>query len=513
VPFAFTRSHQADMSRSEIALFASALALVGLFTSVAGAGFPLDDSWIYQSAARTLATNGEWALLPGQPGAAVTSPLFTLLLAIGYKLGVNHLLWTHLLGASALGLQAILMARLAVRAFPGLAAGGWIAGLLSISTWQLVWAAASGMETALFCLLTTGLIYFAWHMPTGDTRISVFRGAAAFGILAGLTILTRPEGAVLAGLAWLAMWLGKSRRPRALAQSLLALLVCALVIAPSLAINFQQTGALLPQTATAKLAQFSPLTRLQLSTRIANIVLPVLAGGQVLLLPGALVFLWRLLRKRNWRSAAPFALPCLGIAALVLIYATFLPAGYHHGRYLIPALPSLILAGSIGLASALTGWTRTRWRRVIAKSWLLACLSCSVIFVLFIAPSIFRRDVAIVNEEMVAAASWVAENVPHTETLAAHDIGALSYFARRLPIDISGLSDRDVLAVIADASAIWDLLADHDVEYLIAFPIQIPDFQGRRQMLCPVYVSEGKEALRAGGVKMVVYRLAWNGDC
>lgn len=112
------------MSRSEIALFASPLALVGLFTSIVGAGMPLDDSWIYQSAARALATNGEWALVPGHAGAAVTSPLFTLLLAIGYKLGVNHLLWTHLLGASAIELQAILMARLAGRALLGLAAGG-----------------------------------------------------------------------------------------------------------------------------------------------------------------------------------------------------------------------------------------------------------------------------------------------------------------------------------------------------------------------------------------------------
>ena len=503
------------MSRFEIALLASSFALVGLYKSVAGAGLPLDDSWIYQSAARTLATEGEWALVPSHAAAAVTSPLYTLLLAIGYKLGINHFLWTHLLGASALGLQAILISRLARRAGTNFAASSWIAGLLSIATWQLVWAAASGMETALYCLLTTGLIYFAWRMPNGASGTSDFLGATAFGILAGLTMLTRPEGAVLGALAWLAMLVGRARMsfPRRLPQGGIALLACALVIAPSLAFNFQQTGALLPQTAIAKLAQFSPLTQLDLSTRIVNIALPVLAGGQILLLPGALVYLKRAVRERPWREAALFTLPVLWIAALALMYAALLPAGYQHGRYLIPALPSLVLISGIGIASALNNWSGRRFWRVFAKVWLLACLASSAIFVLFIAPSIFRRDVAIVNEEMVAASSWVAEHVPHLESVAAHDIGALTFFAQRMPIDISGLSDPDVLAVISDAEAIWDLMQDHDVEYLMAFPNQIPDYQRRREILCPVYISDGEAALRAGGERMAVYRLAWNRQC
>ena len=114
---------------------------------------------------------------------------------------------------------------------------------------------------------------------------------------------------------------------------------------------------------------------------------------------------------------------------------------------------------------------------------------------------------------MVAAANWVAENVPQSESLAAHDIGALTYFAERLPIDIFGLSSREILAVISDAAAIWNLVENRNVDYLMAFPGQIPAFQKRRQFLCPVYVSEGEAALRAGGEKIAVYLLAWNGEC
>ena len=44
------------------------------------AGFPLDDSWIHQDFARTLATTGRFAFQPGRGGAGATSPLWVVLL-------------------------------------------------------------------------------------------------------------------------------------------------------------------------------------------------------------------------------------------------------------------------------------------------------------------------------------------------------------------------------------------------------------------------------------------------
>ena len=98
-------------SRDIIFLIIAGL-LVGLYVVLAGGGFPLDDSWIHQTYARNLAQNGEWAFIPGEPSAASTSPLYTVVLAIGYMLGIPYALWAHLLGVLALGVMAILFSRM-----------------------------------------------------------------------------------------------------------------------------------------------------------------------------------------------------------------------------------------------------------------------------------------------------------------------------------------------------------------------------------------------------------------
>ena len=54
-------------------------------------GFPLDDAWIHQTYARNLALRGEWAFIPGKPSAGSTSPLWSVLLAPGYRLGLSTL--------------------------------------------------------------------------------------------------------------------------------------------------------------------------------------------------------------------------------------------------------------------------------------------------------------------------------------------------------------------------------------------------------------------------------------
>src|SRR4030067_1070587 len=70
-------------------------------------GFPLDDAWIHQTYARNLAQRGEWAFLPGRPSAGSTSPLWTILLAVGHALRTDPRAWAYLLGTAALVLTAM----------------------------------------------------------------------------------------------------------------------------------------------------------------------------------------------------------------------------------------------------------------------------------------------------------------------------------------------------------------------------------------------------------------------
>src|SRR5688500_1156110 len=130
---------RSPLRRTDIALLLISAALVAYYVAVSGGGFPLDDSWIHQTYGRNLGQFGEWAFLRGQASAASTSPLYTVLLALGYALGVPIALWTHGLGVLALAGAGMLAVRLVERLD---AKARWlplIAGITVVGNWHLIW--------------------------------------------------------------------------------------------------------------------------------------------------------------------------------------------------------------------------------------------------------------------------------------------------------------------------------------------------------------------------------------
>ncbi len=220
-----------------------------------GIGFPLDDSWIHQTYGRNLAQTGQWAFVPGVPSAASTSPLYTVLLTLGYVLNAPYFIWAYALGMAALSAIGLIGARLAEQLFPGLPNVGLFAGLLLVATWHLVWAAASGMETALFGALSLAVIGLAWRELT-DVRPDVgasFGRGLIFGVVSALLTLARPEGAGLVGLCGLLMFIVRPQKTwRAFgAWAVGAGLSWFIVIAPDLLFNYRLNGSLLPNTSSA----------------------------------------------------------------------------------------------------------------------------------------------------------------------------------------------------------------------------------------------------------------------
>lgn len=528
---------------SQDALLAGvALALCLLYVRTADGGFPLDDAWIHQVYGRNLALTGQWAFVPGAPSAASTSPLYTVLLSIGYRLNAPFQLWTHGLGALALTITALLGARMAARLLPGARGVGLAAGLALALSWHLVWAAVSGMETMLFGMWTLALIALAWAQRDADFAAKADRGLVGygrqgllFGALAALATLTRPEGILLAGMIGLTMLLV---RPQGTwrgftAWALGAALAFGVVIAPYLVLNLQLTGGLLPDTAAAKQTQFAQLLRLPYPARALRLLTPLSAGGQLLLVPGAaalgLLLLRQMfiadgddghpsragylpsLRPSRWKMLFDL-LPLAWAAALVLLYAARLPADYQHGRYVIPALPAFIVFGAAGTARLLM-ISRGLLPRVFSRTLALSAALAFAYFALLAGPAVYRQDVSIIDQEMVTAARWIAANIPPEETLAVHDIGALGYFAPRPILDLAGLVSPEIIPFINDAEPLWAWLQQNDARYLMAFPDQIPGDDPRDPRLCQVFTTGGTASPAAGGPNMAVYALAWDGAC
>ncbi len=455
--------------------------VTGLFLVVAASrghtGFPLDDGWIHQTYARNWAETGQLAYVAGQPSAGSTAPLWTLLISLGYRLQIDPLAWTYVLGAISLAITAWLVYRLAARLIPQRPTAAWAAGLIVALEWHLIWAAVSGMETLLFCALMLLVI----------DRVQARSSGWAIGWWGGLLILTRPEGLVLIGLAALVM-LARSGRDglKTVVQMSITLI---LTVSPGLWFNWQAGGTLFPNTFYAKQSEYAVLTSslpIWLEA-IGQMLIAPLAGGLFLLLPGLLAYVLRR-PTRYWRTVNWAAwLPLLWAAAHTAVYALRLPVHYQHGRYLIPVIPVLAIYGVAGVARLMARRTG-RWGRVINRVWAIS-IALIAIGYLPLGAVTYANDVSIIDDEMVAVAKWLAVQTPPDAVIAAHDIGAIGYFARRPLLDLAGLISPEVIPFIRDEAQLLTWLQAHGARYLVTFPGWYPQLV-RAPVFQPIFAGQ-----------------------
>jgi hypothetical protein len=487
----------------------SVAAYVGVSMPGGSAGFPLDDAWIHQTYARNLAESGQLAFVPGQASAGSTSPLWTLLIAAGYKLNVEYRLWTYALGALSLALCAWTAARLSLRLWPDRPHLALAAGLLCLFEWHLVWAAASGMETVLFAGLGLALIERAAR------PISGWRGGAVFGALGGLMIVTRPEGLLLVAMAGLVAVTRPAHPDRSgapdTAESVFHLRLAFVVasaagfvipVLPAVWLNVLASGTLFPNTFYAKqqeyVVYFSSFA-VWLPRAIEVIGAPFI-GAQILLVPGLLRRVFSSLFNLRDRSAWPCALPAAWFAAHLAAYVARLPVAYQHGRYLIPMIPIVVLVGLHGSARLLE---RIRWRRVMHRASLASLVAATAAFWLLGAGA-YRIDVDVIENELVASARWIDANTASDALVAAHDIGAMGYFAQRPLLDLAGLISPEVIPIIRDEPALMEMLRARRPDFL-AVP---PDFYSTlldAPGLEPVFTGSSPAAPR----HWQVFRTGW----
>jgi hypothetical protein len=535
------------------------------------AGFPLDDAWIHQTYARNLTTSGQWAFVPGQTSAGSTSPLWSLLLSLGYWLGLPYRSWTYTLGIVCLGLAGWSAARLGARLFPARPWVGPLAGLGCVLEWHLVWASVSGMETMLYTWLSV-LIVDVWLLadrrpPTADRRRQIdeqdtqrpmvgnqpngpqwLQGAIShqvaavsgrpsavgtewfLGLLGGLLALTRPEGLGLVGLIGLAAGWRLRHAPRRVlrAWSLMGLGL-ALPLIPYLAFHYSTTGLPFPNTFYAKQQEYALLLTLQpVWQRWLAVVSVTLVGGQVFLLPGFVYAVWRSistlhsplstlhsptpnpqpLALSSQPPASALLLPAAWWLAHLTLYALRLPVTYQHGRYQMPVIPFFILVGLGGTAYILRPQARAWPLRVLSRA-MMASAGLVLLGFLGLGARAYATDVAFIQGEMVATADWLAANVPPDSLVAVHDIGAIGYFTPRPLLDLAGLVTPEVIPFIADEAQLMEFMQARGADYVVFFPDWSDAYRrmAHDPRLEPVYTTGFAWTRQQGRANMTVYRL------
>ena len=498
---------------------AAGLVAVYLLTSGLGGelGFPLDDAWIHQTYARNFAESGRWEYVRGESSAGSTAPLWTLMIAAGYWPGLSYTWWTWGLGVLSLALTAWAAQSLTSRLYPEPELS-WLppaVGLLCLGEWHLVWAAASGMETTLFAALSLALMAQAAAVFSETERMVLARWAGV-GVLAGLLVLTRPEGVILIaliGLLGTGLLAGRAWPwrdfPRAMAAAGLG---AGALLLPYLLFNLNLSGRLWPNTYYAKQAEYAAELAAPWLVRLGRVSLPPLTGFQILLVPGLVLSLARLGPRagrgdpRKLLKTLLAALPLTYGVAHLLLYALRLPVVYQHGRYLIPAIPAIILSGAGGTARWFAALRPGRGRRVIGRSWTVATLALLLAFYALGARS-FGQDVRFIQGEMVAGAHWLAENTEPDAPVAAHDIGAIGYFAGRPMLDLAGLISNEVVPLMGREVELADYVLDSPAQYLVTAPGWPYDRLTGSKGVSLVFSTDFQWTVEMGMNNSAIYRL------
>lgn len=448
--------------------------------------FPLDDAWIHQTYARSVATSGRWAYAGGEASSGSTSPLWTLLLVPGHLLGLSPLLWATTLGMAAWGgtiaggyhLARLLLADRRVAAAAALAIG---------AEWHLAWAALSGMEILLYAALALLLMI----VVLGE------RGPPlGWGLLGALLTLTRPEGILLLGLLALYRLWSRRANPRAALREIVWLAAgWILLVTPALLFNWRVSGLLLPNTFYAKQQEYAILLHdVPTWRQLLRLAWQPWIGGQTLLL---LALPW--LPRRHWPTVA--WVPGLWAAGIILLYALRLPVTYQHGRYLMPVIPVLLIYGVAAL-TALLDRSPPLLRRP-----LMAAVGTGFLLFLLLGATAYGRDVAVIECEMAASATWIATNSPPETLIAAHDIGRLGYLTERPILDLAGLISPEVIPIIRDEAALLALARRRGARYLVTFEDWYPTLV-RDPALTPVHTTDCAGTRAAGQAPMTIYQIA-----
>ena len=452
-------------------------------------GFPLDDAWIHQTYARSLARTGQWAYWTGQVSAGSTTPLWTVLLIPGQLIPKGLMAWAYLLGW--LGLAA--SAWLGQKAYENLTGqsrlGLPIMALFLCFEWHLVWAAGSGMETIL-----AGLVVLAVFEQLSREKPLYWLA----GGLAGLAVWIRPDGVTLLGPILFVILFSKEKWSNRARQAGWVMLGFLILFLPYLVFNKSLAGTYWPNTYYAKQMEYAILNKEALPVRFFRLMIQPMVGAGILLLPGAFWAFYLGFRRRRptWMALGLFWI------GFTLLYAWRLPVAYQHGRYLMPAMPTYFLLGFLGMNELVGSFGQQPSARLFRFGWQLA-VTLTLLLFFFNGAMAISNDVGIIQTEMVATARWIQQNTPPNALVAAHDIGALGYYGERQLVDLAGLISPEVAPIIRDEEKLKAYLDERGVDYLVTFPGWYSSLTDGKLVL---FQTDGKYSPAQGGENMAVYQ-------
>lgn len=419
-----------------------------------------EDSYISLRYAEHLAQGLGLVYNPGERVFGASTPLYVLFLAGLVKLQLPALSVAQTLAAIADGVTLFLWGRMLLRETRSPVAMGAFAALFGLTP-VMVQISVSGMETSFALLFMT--LALLW-----DREERPFLS----GLVLGLLMLTRPDGALAAVviLAW--RWQRTRRIPWQTA------LPAALIVLPWLAAAGSYYGTLIPNSIPAKaaaynihrpnclpnfldtLAYFAPMRGPWWRACITAVMFPALVAGVV-----------AAVRRPTLR---PLVMLFFVWWAYLVVPKTLLFTWYFPPLL----LPAFVLAG-LGTPAALR-WLKALIRRGLQGSprspQLAAGLAAGLLAVGLLGglPEIALRSRHLQSAERSvreAVGIWLRDNTAENALIAMEPIGYIGYFSQRRVLDEVGLVSPQMVPLNREGKG-WfaKMLREYQPDYVVERP-------------------------------------------
>ena len=404
------------------------------FHALSYSQFVSDDAYISLRYARRLLDVHGLTFTEGERVEGYSNLLWVLAVAGLGRLGFDLLVAARILGVvsssiTLMGMLWLLRPRVRPETF-ATAAKAYLPGAFAVFTLALsqpvaVWA-VGGLEAPLFMVL---LFLLVSRLSETAGRVLDAKDGLLAGGLMGLLATTRPDGAIPALALLGTTFLMRRKRENNLAFVLSAGAVLVTFVATQVLFRLVYYGALLPNTAHAKIAFSTQRIRHGLDylesgifflAPVAVASVAVLAIPRVKTIPRATLGLW--------------AVPIIAwLAYVVAVGGDFMPGH----RHLAPILPLLIC-----LAAALVAEGMARGKRWVVATTLatLACLQLSAMVAIMVP---LKPEVWALEGRSMGTLLRTAFG-PVSPLLAVDAAGSIPYYSGLPTLDMLGLTDRTI---------------------------------------------------------------------
>ncbi|NDJ36360.1 MAG: hypothetical protein GYB64_17025, partial [Chloroflexi bacterium] len=277
-----------------------------------------------------------------------------------------------------------------------------------------------------------------------------------------------------------------------------------------LGLNLSISGELWPNTFFAKQTEYSVLWQQPYPLRFVQQIGVSLVGAHVLLIPALIAALVRQIRQRPLDVL--YFLPLIWVVLHWAVYAARLPVVYQHGRYAIPTIPLIVIYGVRGAAELVRLRSRSQLVRAASVGYIAAVLVAFPAVTVFLGAPAYAADVHFIEEDIADAARWIAAERSDATIVAAHDIGALGYYAPGPLLDLAGLVSPEVVPFMLDGERLAEYVVSEGADYLMVFPQWNAAYETlvEDDRFCPVWTSADEDGTSPAAERLgpkTIYRV------